>query len=202
MHRVFADSTLKGEVAERVLAACDGPEARQCLSGETSPRSSPKAADEGERPGVFLSSIEVGGFRGIGAPQRLPVKPGSGLTVIVGRNGSGKSSFAEGLEFLLTRENHRWKHPRPKVWRDGWRNLHQPDPAFLRAEFLLEGEPGPKALELKRSGREVEALALLRWVLSGLPPRRAPPFRRPTGAGLGSGGAWRISSSPCRTSGP
>lgn len=42
--------------------------------------------------------------------------------LIVGRSGSGKSSFAEGLEYLLTGRNYRWEK-RPKVWLEGWRNL-------------------------------------------------------------------------------
>ena len=42
-----------------------------------------------------------------------------------GRNGSGKSSFAEGLEVLLTGDSLRWKE-RAAVWREGWRNLHHP----------------------------------------------------------------------------
>ncbi len=49
----------------------------------------------GEVP-VWLNSIAVEGFRGIGPRAELVVDPGPGLTLVVGRNGSGKSSFAEG----------------------------------------------------------------------------------------------------------
>ena len=35
------------------------------------------------------------------------VEPGPGLTLVVGRNGSGKSSFAEGIEVALTGHNER-----------------------------------------------------------------------------------------------
>jgi hypothetical protein len=62
------------------------------------------------------------GFRGIGPPATLDLTPGPGLTLVVGRNGSGKSSFAEGLELPLTGDTYRWSQ-RSKVWRDGWRNL-------------------------------------------------------------------------------
>ena len=55
-----------------------------------------------EPPGVYLASITVEGFRGVGPSTTLQLRPGPGLTLVVGRNGSGKSSFAEGLEFLLT----------------------------------------------------------------------------------------------------
>ena len=43
---------------------------------------------------------------------------------MVGRNGSGKSSFAEGAEVLLTGTSLRWEG-RTKAWKLGWRNLHQ-----------------------------------------------------------------------------
>ncbi|WP_179275779.1 ATP-binding protein [Rhodococcus sp. 06-418-5] len=40
-----------------------------------------------------------------------------------GRNGSGKSSFAEALEFAVTGEGYRWKD-KASLWADSWRNLH------------------------------------------------------------------------------
>src|SRR5437867_2635304 len=73
-----------------------------------------------EPPGVYVSSIRVEGFRGVGQAVTLSIPPGPGLTLIVGRNGSGKSSFAEGLELLLTGRNFRWEKPRSKVWQEGW----------------------------------------------------------------------------------
>jgi DNA repair exonuclease SbcCD ATPase subunit len=58
--------------------------------------------------------------------------------VVVGRNGSGKSSFADALEVLLTGELRRWEKL-SAVWRQGWRSLHQPEHAEIEAEFLVEG---------------------------------------------------------------
>jgi recombinational DNA repair ATPase RecF len=72
---------------------------------------------------AYLRSITVEGFRGVGRPARLDLVPGPGLTLVIGRNGSGKSSFAEALEQLLTGETFRWAH-RTKEWQGGWRNLH------------------------------------------------------------------------------
>jgi recombinational DNA repair ATPase RecF len=91
--------------------------------------------------GAFLREVSVEGFRGIGPMRTLELRPGPGLTLVVGRNGSGKSSFAEGLEVLLTGDSLRWKE-RAAVWREGWRNLHHPA-ASLAARFLVEGELGP-----------------------------------------------------------
>jgi hypothetical protein len=91
--------------------------------------------------GAFIREVAVEGFRGIGPVQTLELRPGPGLTLVVGRNGSGKSSFAEGLEVLLTGDSLRWKE-RAAVWREGWRNLHHPA-ASLSGTFLLEGERGP-----------------------------------------------------------
>jgi hypothetical protein len=64
---------------------------------------------------AFLNKLTVEGFRGIGAKATLDLTPGPGLTLVVGRNGSGKSSFAEGLELLLTGGTYRWMK-RSEVW--------------------------------------------------------------------------------------
>ncbi len=87
--------------------------------------------------GAYLQSLTVSGFRGIGSPATLEVAPRPGLTLVVGRNGSGKSSFAEALEVLLTGNLRRWDKL-SAVWRQGWRSAHHPD-AQIRAEVLIEG---------------------------------------------------------------
>src|SRR5215469_5498839 len=108
-----------------LLAACEGDESLATeLSGE--PREGAER-DGGlvaaEPAGAYLLSITVSGFRGVGPAATLDLAPGPGLTLVVGRNGSGKSSFAEGLEVLLTGDLRRWQ-VLTAAWREGWRNLH------------------------------------------------------------------------------
>jgi ABC-type lipoprotein export system ATPase subunit len=104
-----------------------------------------------EPPGVYVSSIQVEGFRGVGKAVTLSIPAGPGLVLIVGRNGSGKSSFAEGLELLLTGRNFRWEKPRAKVWQEGWRNLHHHDRVSLTADLLVEGQGGITASRVWKS---------------------------------------------------
>ena len=60
---------------------------------------------------------------------------------MIGRNGSGKSSFAEALwSSPLTGDNQRWAR-RTLVWKEGWRNLHH-RPTRIEATFEVEGLPG------------------------------------------------------------
>lgn len=75
-------------------------------------RPSTEATRHGGRAGArtaraYVGSISIEGFRGIGPAATLTLRPGPGLTLVVGRNGSGKSSFAEGLAYLLTGRNYR-----------------------------------------------------------------------------------------------
>lgn len=140
-----------------VLAACEGPEVLEGVCGGATPPLHVLAAsaDEAEPPGTYLKSVTVEGFRGVGPPLRLDLAPGPGLTVIVGRNGSGKSSLAEATELVLTGDNRRWSG-RPKVWSDDWRNLHHAERASVRAELSEEGQSGPTVVE--RSWQPGEAL--------------------------------------------
>ena len=89
-----------------------------------------RGAGDRRAPPVWLSSVTVEGFRGIGAPATLALEPRPGLTVVVGRNGSGKSSFAEGLELLMTGALKRWEK-RPKAWTETWQCLHHDGPTRL-----------------------------------------------------------------------
>ena len=102
---------------------------------------------------IFLTAIEVEGFRGIGPPTMLSIDPGPGLTLVVGRNGSGKSSFSEALEMALLGTNQRWDQ-RVKVWRDGWQNLHHRH-TRVAARFAVDGRKQPSMSPA--SGRKATA---------------------------------------------
>jgi hypothetical protein len=136
---------LPTEAADLLLAALDGD---QALAGQLDAppehRYAPaQAAGAAPEPvGAYLRSLTVSGFRGIGgAAATLDVRPGPGLTLVVGRNGSGKSSFAEALEALLTGTLMRWSAPgTPVVFKEGWQNKHIGTGTEISAEFLVEGK--------------------------------------------------------------
>ena len=149
----LAESDLDERAQDLVLAACGGAEELEQVVGGAAaerPAETEQLGLQTRDLGVYLSSVTVGGFRGIGPPVGLEVTPGPGLTLVAGRNGSGKSSFAEGLELLLTGANSRWLG-RTKVWTEGWRNLHAGDAPALEARLQVEGEAGTTVLLRKWS---------------------------------------------------
>jgi AAA domain len=137
------DPVLRTLLLERLAASDLDGEARRVIE---------LAADAGgestaSAPPVWLRSVTVEGFRGIGPPATLSLEPAPGLTVVVGRNGSGKSSFAEGLELLMTGALKRWEK-RPKAWTETWQCLHHTGPTRLSASLVLEGSS--EAVELSQ----------------------------------------------------
>lgn len=90
---------------------------------------------------TYLTNITVSGFRGIGPTAKLDLHPAPGLTVVSGRNGSGKSSFAEAVELALTGSSYRWRG-KQTLWSESWRNLHKSHPCALRVRFTRVGS-GP-----------------------------------------------------------
>jgi uncharacterized Zn finger protein (UPF0148 family) len=98
----------------------------------------PAGPDEADSAGTFLTAISVEGFRGVGPAARLDLYPAPGLMVVSGRNGSGKSSFAEALELALTGTSYRWRN-KEALWAETWQNLHHPSPCEIRIGFTREG---------------------------------------------------------------
>lgn len=130
-----------------------------------------------EPAGAYVTSISVQGFRGIGPKVTMPLKPGPGLTVIAGRNGSGKSTIAESLELALTGTNSRWKN-KTAIWSQDWRNLHAGVKSEIRVRLAEEGSgateigvdwpPGDVPVEdakrwVQRDGQKREDVAALGW---------------------------------------
>ncbi|MFE5188441.1 AAA family ATPase [Streptomyces sp. NPDC056628] len=94
---------------------------------------------------VYLGNIAVTGFRGVGSKALVKLKPKPGVTLVVGRNGSGKSSIAEAIETLFTGTNAHCtgRHPSHAV---RWRNLHQGERTVVEAKLTVEGDPSPSTL--------------------------------------------------------
>jgi energy-coupling factor transporter ATP-binding protein EcfA2 len=138
-------SGLGGRAADLVLAALLGNDDLDAvLSGTTGSNDRPtqyRPTAEAPVGGLYLRSIEVQGFRGIGPKAALRLQPGPGLTVVAGRNGSGKSSLAEAAELALTDDNKRWSG-RTQIWRDGWRNLHTTGESQIGVELAADGQAG------------------------------------------------------------
>lgn len=127
-----------GALLDELDAAIDG-------DVEAPDRSS--SADAAPTPAkAFLGEITVEGFRGIGPACSLPLQPGPGLTLVVGRNGSGKSSFAEAAELAVTGECSRWAHRKSKIWQEGWANLHTADAPRISVDIAVEGEVGTRTI--------------------------------------------------------
>jgi energy-coupling factor transporter ATP-binding protein EcfA2 len=179
-----ADETVEDSTIYLVAAALQGDEEMaDQLGGDAT---TPNRPDTKTAPGpvplrAFLRSITVSGFRGIGPRTTLELNPYRGITVISGRNGSGKSSFAEALEYALTGESYRFAN-RAKHWRDSWRNLHAGEPAAIEVEFAMEPDddrsgssaalgadwtPGAELIECRRwsqiRGQRREPVGALGW---------------------------------------
>lgn len=146
LDRVTDDPGLGERVTSLLLAAWAGDDAlRAVIAGEQVDFPTEAAPSGPANPQVFLSAVHVEGFRGIGPRATLRLPPGPGLTLVTGRNGSGKSSFAEGAELALTGECGRWTG-RTAVWRDGWRNLHDGASSSITVDLVSAGTVGTTSI--------------------------------------------------------
>jgi ABC-type hemin transport system ATPase subunit len=138
----LADAELSPVENDIVLSAAVGDEALGDWIGEgVSHRPEPTASPLSLPPPTFLRSVSVTGLRGIGDKTELILHPGPGLTLVVGRNGSGKSSFAEAVELALTGTSSRWS-ARSKDWLEGWSNLHYASERQVEVQLCIEGRAG------------------------------------------------------------
>ncbi len=88
-----------------------------------------------------LKQIEMSGFRGF--KNRTTIPFGTGFTIITGRNGSGKSSICDALEYVLTRRLGRFsptdveggEHIDDYIW---WRNGTPSAGRQVKAVFDLD----------------------------------------------------------------
>ncbi|GAA2395448.1 hypothetical protein Cme02nite_55680 [Catellatospora methionotrophica] len=139
----LATDGVPDDVAEVVLGAVGGDgDLRAALDTRPTRLDPAGEVPQQQRAHVYLDSVTICGFRGVGPQRTLPVRPGPGLTLVVGRNGSGKSSFAEAIELALTGDSARWAD-RNSVWRSGWRNLHQPDTCAITLDLRIDGVTTP-----------------------------------------------------------
>jgi hypothetical protein len=148
VRRKLAEGNVPDQVADLILwsmrggvGPADAATRSPDLAGTTD-TSAESAVSAGRPRRVYLKAISVRGFRGIADEVTLHLQPGPGLTVITGRNGSGKSSFAEAAEIALTGDNKRWSD-RTAVWKEGWRNLHSSGPAVIEVKLTEDGQSVP-----------------------------------------------------------
>lgn len=134
--RVDADPDLSEAAKLLVVAAVEGEQEFAEFVGV--PTRTAPAVDATDPARAFLAGLEVEGYRGIGPKAQLTFTPAPGLVVIAGRNGSGKSSFAEALDWALNQRTSRAGKTHT-LWADQWRNLHH-SPTGIRATFVVEGQ--------------------------------------------------------------
>ncbi|MEV7810290.1 AAA family ATPase [Streptomyces flaveolus] len=94
---------------------------------------------------IYLDSVSVAGFRGIGPRAWLNLSPRPGVTLVVGRNGSGKSSIAEAIETAFTGTNMRWQG-QDATRTSNWRNLHDGAKPEIEVKLAVEGDTGRSTL--------------------------------------------------------
>ncbi len=155
LHRLDADATKTSKAENLVLGALLG-RLDDVIDGIVAERPEAATREESAPVRAYLESVEVTGFRGIGPTCKLGLRPGPGLTLVVGRNGSGKSSIAEALEFALTGDSLRWAG-KSLDWKNGWRNLHAQDDPAITVGLRVDGEREPRTVRVNWSSRKLES---------------------------------------------
>ncbi len=151
-----ADLTSSAPVAEVVAArlarATLAVRVRALLQEAMDETATPPASTVGR---IRLDSVQVSGYRGISGQARLKLTPGDGVNLVVGRNGSGKTSLAESIETAFTGTNTRWKRD-DRSRREVWRNLHDPTAPRLELRLAISGDEGRSTLTRTWPGEAFE----------------------------------------------
>jgi hypothetical protein len=90
---------------------------------------------------IYLESVAVTDYRGIGDRTWFRLAPRPGVTLVVGRNGAGKSSLAEALETAFTGTNSRWER-QDDARRGNWRNLRAGATPKVEVKLSVAGDAG------------------------------------------------------------
>lgn len=150
----LSNNEVPEKTADLILGACAGEDGlRAALVGEQSDLSDLVKDQDRDAEAVYLESVTAEGFRGIGPSASLRLRPAPGLTLVVGRNGSGKSSLAEAAELGLTGTSPRWADQ--AVFRDGWRNLHHGYPCQIQLTLRADGQAAP--IRVGRAWQDTDA---------------------------------------------
>lgn len=135
--------TVMARLAESTLPEPVKALLRDSLGGDTTDSETVASGVASGR--VYLDSLTVNGFRGVGPRARLSLSPRPGVNLVVGRNGSGKSSLADAIEVGFT--GTRAHRPGQDATRGGhWCNLHNADSPKIELKLAIEGDPGNSTL--------------------------------------------------------
>ncbi|MFI8347534.1 AAA family ATPase [Streptomyces sp. NPDC085596] len=151
-----AESMPLAELVEaRLTAATLGEPVKALLTEALGSAQPPGNSPTGR---IYLDSVSVEGFRGIGPRAWLNLSPRPGVTLVVGRNGSGKSSIAEAIETAFTGTNMRWLG-QDATRISNWRNLHDGAKTEIEVKLAVEGDSGRSTLSRTWTGHGVNDCA-------------------------------------------
>ncbi|NCD16931.1 MAG: recombinase RecF [Actinobacteria bacterium] len=171
LEQASADESLSEDAKFAMLEALEGEAgledrtARPAVGGSSGGSDASLTAPIGE---IFLKEITVEGLRGIGPRATLAFQAEPGLTVVAGRNGSGKSSFAEALDIALTAGTSR-AGKLHYLWSDQWRNLHHPTTCGV--QVALAASDGPLTVGTEWADDQMEWSRSSRWFQRPRQPR-------------------------------
>ncbi|CAG0961308.1 MAG: AAA family ATPase [Rhizobiaceae bacterium] len=107
---------------------------------------------------TFLREVHLHDFRTFGEFS-LPVPPGPGLTLLVGTNGLGKSSFFDGIEWCLTGRIRRFQDYVGRLSESDYLTRRDAKPGTHRVSLTFsEGEPLIRTLREKPAARALLGL--------------------------------------------